>query len=150
MENEACKVLRARAIVGHVALEKSRAARIFALNLHDNAESTRADRIERRRRDSRQGRRERVGREDDVHRDVSRKRLGARDAYAFDAGIYMNNAREGCFLSQQPSSSLLHGATAMNLTCTNAAHFHLSLPPLCPFLVHLFFILVPVCFFTGT
>lgn len=39
--------------------------------------------------------RERVGREDDVHRDVSRKRLGARDAYALDAGIYMNNAREG-------------------------------------------------------
>lgn len=54
----------------------------------------------------------------------------------FDTEIYVNDVREGCFLSQQPPS-LLHDATAMNLTCTNAARFHLSLP-LCPSLVRLF------------
>ena len=48
MENEACRF----SVQSHVALEKSRATRIRALNLHDNAESTRADRIERKRRDS--------------------------------------------------------------------------------------------------
>lgn len=47
-----------RAIAGHVALKNTRATRICALNLHDNAESTRANRIEQRRRDLRQGRRE--------------------------------------------------------------------------------------------
>jgi len=91
----------------------------------------------RRRRDSRQdGRKRGGGREKrsvekttfiEICFEKGRKRCMLK---MFDTGIYVNNAREGCSLSQQSFSSLLHDATMMNLTMYECRAFPPFSPPL--------------------